>query len=123
MMYAVETWPAKRTQQKKLDVAEMKMLRWMCSVTRVRRIRDEIIRETNQHEDRRYQRRRIKEETAMVRTCDEERCVGRRVTEVDVLGRRSRGRPKRRWMDCVRENLREKQLSEGRCQVEELKGM
>lgn len=42
----------------------------------------------------------------------DETYVGRRVMEMDVLGRRGRGRQKRRWMDCIRDDLREKQLSE-----------
>ena len=29
MMYGAETWAVKKTQEKKLDVAEMRMLRWM----------------------------------------------------------------------------------------------
>ena len=33
MMYGAETWAVKKTQQKKLDVAEMRMLRWMSGVT------------------------------------------------------------------------------------------
>ena len=34
----------KKTQQKKLDVAEMRMLRWMSGVTKLDRIRNERIR-------------------------------------------------------------------------------
>ena len=33
MMYRAETWAVKKTQEKKLDVAEMRMLRWMSRVT------------------------------------------------------------------------------------------
>ncbi len=29
MMYGVETWAVKKAQEKKLDVAEMRMLKWM----------------------------------------------------------------------------------------------
>ena len=29
MMYGAETWAVKKAQEKKLDVAEMRMLRWM----------------------------------------------------------------------------------------------
>ena len=29
MMYGAETWAPKKAQEKKLDVAEMRMLRWM----------------------------------------------------------------------------------------------
>lgn len=39
MMYGAETWPVKKEQEKKLDVAEMKMLRWMCGVTKMDKIR------------------------------------------------------------------------------------
>lgn len=42
----------------------------------------------------------------------EEEYVGRRVMEMKVRGRRKRGTPNHRWMDCVREDLREKQLTE-----------
>ena len=34
------------TQEKKLDVAEMRMLRWMSGVTKLDRIRNEVIRGT-----------------------------------------------------------------------------
>ena len=45
-MYGAETWAVKKAQEKKLDVAEMRMLRCMCSVTKLDRIRKEIIRGT-----------------------------------------------------------------------------
>ena len=32
MMYGAETWTVKKTQEKKLDVAEKMVLRWMCGI-------------------------------------------------------------------------------------------
>ena len=45
-MYGAETWAVKKAQEKKLDVAEMRMLRWMSGVTEMDRIRNERIRGT-----------------------------------------------------------------------------
>ena len=41
----------------------------------------------------------------------EEPCVGRRMMEMKVQGRRKRGRPKRRWLDRMRDGIKEKGLS------------
>ena len=41
----------------------------------------------------------------------EEHYVERRVVEMKVQGRRKRGRPKRRWLDIVRDDVKEKGLS------------
>ena len=46
MLYSAETWAPKKTQVSRLDVTEMKMLRWMCGVTKLDKIRNERIRET-----------------------------------------------------------------------------
>lgn len=40
--------PEKRVSERKLDTAEMKMLRWKCGVTREERVRNERITETIQ---------------------------------------------------------------------------
>ena len=40
-----------------------------------------------------------------------EHYVGRRAIEMKVQGRRKRGRPKRRWLDKVRDDIKEKGLS------------
>ena len=40
MMYGAEIWAVKKVQEKKLDVAEMRMLRWVCGVTKLDRIRN-----------------------------------------------------------------------------------
>ena len=34
-MYGAETWAVKNAQEKKLDVVEMRMLRWMSGVTKL----------------------------------------------------------------------------------------
>ena len=46
LMYGAETWVLKKAQEKKLEVAEMRMLRWMCGVTKLDKIRNERIRGT-----------------------------------------------------------------------------
>ena len=112
MMYGAETWPLKKTQERKLEVEEMKMLRWMCGVTKMDKIRNERIRGTAKVEkiSKKIQERRLQWYGHVGRR--EEEYVGRRVMEMEVPGRRGRGRPKQRWMDNVREDMRDKQLSE-----------
>ena len=43
----------------------------------------------------------------------EEHCVGRRAMVMKVQGRRKRRRPKRRWLDKVKDDIKEKGLSAG----------
>ena len=51
MIYSVEAWAGKKAQEKKLDVPEMRMLRWMSGVTKLDRIRNERIRGTTKVEE------------------------------------------------------------------------
>ena len=44
-VYGAETWAIKKAQERKLDVAEMKMLHWAHGVTRLDRIEIDVIRE------------------------------------------------------------------------------
>ena len=42
--------------------------------------------------------------------------VGRHAMEMEVQGRRRRGRPRKRWRDCVGEDLRGKGIDEAEAQ-------
>ena len=46
MIYGAETWATTKRQEKRIEVTEMRMLRWMCGVTRKDKIRNEHIRGT-----------------------------------------------------------------------------
>ena len=38
--------------------------------------------------------------------------VGRRMMEMEIPGRQHMGKPKRRWKDCIREGVQEKNTNE-----------
>ena len=86
-------------QEKKLDVAEMRMLRWMSGVTKLDRIRNERIREATNVGDisKKVQESRLTWYGHVLRRDDE--YVGKRVMEVP--GESRRGRPQRRWLDSI----------------------
>ena len=112
MMYGAEAWPLKKIQERKLEVEEMKMLRWMCGVTKMDKIRNERIRGTVKVEkiSKKIQERRLQWYGHVRRR--EDGYVGRRVMEMEVPGRRRRGRPKQRWMDNIGEDMKDKNLSD-----------
>ena len=88
------------------------MLRWAYGVTRLDKIRNENIRNemkvTELH--KKIQEKRLGWYGHLMRR--EEGHIGKRVLKMEVTGRRRRGRPERRWMDCVREDMKEKNLEE-----------
>ena len=98
MMYGAETWAMKKAQEKKLDVAEMRMLRWMSGVTKLDRIWHERIRETTKVGEisKKMQKSRLKWYVE---------CVGKRVMRMEVPRKRRRGRPKWKWLDSIRNDL------------------
>ena len=106
LMYGMETVAVTERQVKKMEVAELKMVRWALGVTRKDMIRNGYIRGTAKIAKLGNMLRsgRLKWYGHVKRR--EEENVGRRVLEMAVSGRRKRGRPKRRWMDAVMEDMR-----------------
>ena len=101
----------KKAQEKTLDVAEMRMLRWMSGVTKMDRIRNERIRGTTKVGEisKKLQESRLKWYGHVLRREDE--YVGKRVMGMEVPGKRRRGRPKWRWLDNIKKDLSERELS------------
>ena len=90
-----------------MEVAEMKMLRFAMGVTRKDKIRNEYIRGTVQ-----VQRLEVKMREGRVSWYGhvmrrDQEYVGRNMMEMELLGKRKRGRPKRRFLDVVKEDMEE----------------
>ena len=90
-----------------MEVAEMKMLRFAMGVTRKDKIRNENIRSTVKVEQLGMKMRegRLRWYGHVMRRDQE--YVGRRVMEMELPGKRRRGRPKRRFLDAVKEDMQE----------------
>ena len=110
-MYGAETLALKKAQENKLEVAEIRMVRWMCTVTKLDKIRNERIRGTTKEREitKKVQERRLKWYGHVMRR--EEQYIGRSAMEMKVQGRRKRGRPKRRWLDKVKDDIKENGVS------------
>ena len=87
----------KKAQENKLDVAEMRMLRWMRGVIKLDRIRNERIRGTTKVGEiifMKVQESRLKWYGHVHVLRREEEYVGKRVMVREVPRKRKRGRPK-----------------------------
>src|ERR1700733_10957459 len=112
LMYNSETWTLKEKQKQRLRVFEMACLRKIEGVTRWDRIRNEeiYIRLNIKHDivDR-IQNRRLRYFGHVTRMQNER--YPKIALNGYVHGRRRRGRPKKRWLDMIKEDCREMGLS------------
>ncbi|KAK3536469.1 hypothetical protein QTP86_013796, partial [Hemibagrus guttatus] len=106
MLYGLETVSLRKRQEAELEVAELKMLRFSLGVTRLDRIRNEYIRGTA-HVGRlgdKVREARLRWFGHVQRR--ESEYIGRRMLDMELPGRRQRGRPKRRYMDGINEDMK-----------------
>ncbi|KAI5104101.1 putative methyltransferase NSUN6 isoform X1 [Silurus meridionalis] len=108
-----ETVALSKRQEVELEVAELKMLRFLLGVTRMERIRNEFIRGTAHvgHFGDKVREAQLRWFGNMQRR--DMGYISRRMLRMEPPGRRKRGRLKRRFMDVVKEDMREVGLKEG----------
>lgn len=106
MLYGLEAVALTKKQEAELEVAEMKMLRFSLGTTRKDKIRNEYIRGTAHVEKFGNKLREARLSWFGHVQRREEDYIGRRMLEMEPPGRRKRGRPKRRFMDAVEEDMR-----------------
>ena len=106
MLFGLETVPLRKRQEAELEVAEMKMLRFSLGVTRMDRIRNEYIRGTAHVRGfgDKVREARLRWFGHVLRRDSE--YIGRRMLSFELPGRRPRGRPKRRFMDVVKVDMK-----------------
>ncbi|KAF3647161.1 putative peptide/nitrate transporter-like [Capsicum annuum] len=113
LLYRAECWPVKNSHIQKMKVAEMRMLRWICGLTRGDRVRNETIREkvgvTSVECKMREARLRW---FGHVKRRDMDALV-RRFERLALDGfREGRGRPKKYWGEVIRRDMEQLQLTE-----------
>ena len=117
MTYGSECWAVKKKDENKLNSAEISMLRWARGKTRLDhmiRIRNGDIRQEAHVKpvETFIENRRLKwfghclsRERNHIRFCAKS-------LKLEVSGRRSRGRPKKRWRDNIQGDMKTYQLTE-----------
>ena len=107
MVYGLETVAVTKKQVEEMEVAEIKMLKFSMGVTRKDKIRNEYIRGTVKVErlGTKMREGRLRWYGHVMRKVLE--YVRRRMMKMELPGRRRRGRPKRRFLDVVKEDMGE----------------
>ncbi len=98
-LYGAECWPTPKKHELALHAMAMKMLRWMLGLTLHDHIKKDDVRR-----QLRVREARLRWYGHTMRS--DEDSVARSVLRLDPGGRRPRGRPKKRWMDSVLEDMR-----------------
>ena len=96
-----------KKQVEEMEVEEMKMLRFVMGVTKKDKIRNEYIRSTVKVErlEMKMREGRLRWYGHVMRRDQE--YVGRKMIEMELPGKRKRGRPKKRFLDVVKEDMGE----------------
>ena len=115
MLYGTECWAIKSYHAQKMSVAEMCMLCWMCGNTRRDKVRNENIRTkigvTSIEEKMRENYLRWFSHVQRLTNAPIRRVERIRIGQL----KRAQGRPKKTWMEVIRQDIEAKGLSEGPC--------
>ena len=106
MTYGSQTWPVKVEDELKIERNDMRMVRWICGVKLSDKVTSEELRRRLRIEDIKsvIRRKRLRWFGHVQRKEDDEwvkKCM-----EFKVEGCRSRGRPKKSWMEVVCNDMR-----------------
>ena len=107
MVYGLDMVAVTKKQVEEMEVAEMKMLRFAMGVTRKHKIKNEYIRSTVKVERLGMKMREVRLRWYGHVMRKDQECVGRKIMEMELLGKRKRGRPKKRFLDVVKEDMGE----------------
>ena len=112
MLYGCEVWTLKVRDRKRIEAVEMNCLRNICGLTRMDRVPNAEIRRMCGRKVSVGQRvdQSVLRWYGHVERMGDERLV-KRVYESEVRGVRRRGRPRKCWMDGVKETLGKRGLS------------
>ena len=107
MVYGLKMVAVTKKQVEEMEVAEMKMLRFAMGVTRKHKIRNEYIRSTVKVEwlGMKMREGRLRWYGHVMRRDKE--YVGRKMMEMELSGKRKKGRPKRKFLDVVKKDMGE----------------
>ena len=110
MLYDSEIWPAKIEDIRKMQRSEMRMLRWMTGVSLSERKSNECVRNMLAIDDigEVMRRNRLRWFGHVERR--DELCWIKRIETLQVDGDGVKGRPKKRWREVLKEDMREKGL-------------
>ena len=105
MVYRIETVAVTKKQVEEMEVAEMKMLRFAMRVTKKDKIRTQVHQGTFKVERLGMKMRegRLRWYGYVMRRDQE--YVGIKMMEMELPGKRRRGRPRRRFLDVVKEDM------------------
>ncbi|VDP34217.1 unnamed protein product [Heligmosomoides polygyrus] len=105
-MCGAECWPATKEVETRLSVMETKMLRWTAGVTRMDRIRSDAIQQKFGVAPiaGKMREARLREYGHVLR--GKEDSVRKIGLELEVSGKRPRGRPKQRWSDTLHTDMK-----------------
>ena len=110
MLYGSETWPTKIDDVRKMQKSEMRMLRWMTGVSLSERKSNECVRSMLAIDDvaEVMRRNRLRWFGHVERR--DELCWIKRIETLQVDGDGVKGRPRKRWREVLKEDMRKKGL-------------
>ncbi|EYC18004.1 hypothetical protein Y032_0029g2006 [Ancylostoma ceylanicum] len=105
-LYGAECWAVAKEVERRLSGMEMKMLRWMAGIARLDRICNQDIRQRSGVAPitDKLREARLRWYGHVLRAESDSVCkIG---FNLDVTGKRPKGRPKQRWMDNLHADLK-----------------
>ena len=112
VLYGSEVWTLGQVAWKKMEALEMDSLRSVCKLKRIDKVPNREIVERCKKEVRVGEKmsRALLRWYGHVERMEGDR-MARRVYEAKVEGKRKKGRPRRRWRECVQERVESKGLN------------
>ena len=111
MVYGAECWAVRKKEERKLHTTEMRMLRWARGNTRLDHVRNvDIWNEAHMYPMAEFLREKRLRWFGHVQRRDKDDAT-RKILQMEVEGKRNRGRPKLRWRDLVKDDMARNQMT------------